>query len=286
VTRWLRGSCGRGHPRDTAQHHHHRAVSAGHESEEDGGTHKMIPALRSRWTPDPRWAIKVTVPPGIEPISVEQVKVMLGINTDARDATIASQITIARILAEEFTGRAFIQQTIQLQIDRFPPGRIPWWDGTIQAPLRAFVTEEPIVLPRPPLVTVTTVQYYDESNTLRTIPSSSYYVDGLTEPARIVLNRGNAWPTDVRDRAAVLVTYAAGYGTASGSVPAPIQQAIVAHVSDYLDRQNLNVRSESIDNASVTYATGTATDDMNANGGLRGDAIALLSPYRVTNPGL
>ena len=246
----------------------------------------MIPALRSRWTPDPRWAIRVTVPPAIEPVSVDQVKVMLGITTDTRDATIAMQITIARTLAEEFTGRAFIQQTIQLVIDRFPPGRVPWWDGTIQAPLRAFMSQEPVLLPRPPLVTLTTVQYYDESNTLRTIPSSSYYVDSITEPARIVLNPGVSWPSDVRDRAAVLITYTAGYGTNSVSVPMAIQQAIIAHVTDYLDRPNANVQTERIDNASVTYGNGRADANMTFNGGLRGDAIALLSPYRIIDTGL
>lgn len=245
----------------------------------------MIPALRSRWTPDPRWAIKITVPPTIEPVSVEQVKAAAGITTDARDALIAMQITVARTLAEEFTGRAFVQQTIQLQIDRFPPGRVPWWSGTIQAPLRAFMSEEPILLPRPPLITLATVQYYDESNTLRTIPNTSYYVDGITEPARIVLNPGQAWPSDVRDRAAVLITYTAGYGTQSVSVPAAIQQAIIAHVADYLDRPNANVQTERIDNASVTYSNGNAAS-MSMNGGLRGDAISLLLPYRIIDTGL
>jgi hypothetical protein len=245
----------------------------------------MIPALRSRWTPDPRWAIRVTVPPAIEPVSVDQVKVMLGITTDTRDATIASQITVARVLAEEFTGRAFISQTIQLMIDRFPPGRIPWWDGTIQAPLRAFMSQEPLLLPRPPLVTLTSVQYYDESSTLRTIQSTSYYIDSIAEPARVVLNPGVSWPSDVRDRAAVLVTYNAGYGTVSSSVPMAIQQAVIAHVSDYLDRPNANVQTERIDNASVTYANARDAS-MNLNGGLRGDAIALLAPYRVIDTGL
>jgi uncharacterized phiE125 gp8 family phage protein len=246
----------------------------------------MIPALRSRWTPDPRWALRITVPPVIEPVSVEQVKAMLGITTDTKDAAIGMQISIARTLAEEFTGRAFVSQTIQYQIDRFPPGRIPWWDGTVQAPLRAFVTQEPLLLPRPPLVTLTSVQYYDESNTLRTIDPNSYYVDAITEPARVVLKPGVSWPSDVRDRAAVLVTYVAGYGANSSLVPLPIQQAIIAHVSEYLDRPNVNVVSESIDNASVTYGGKNASSSMTANGGLRGDAVALLGPYRVIDTGL
>jgi len=248
----------------------------------------MIPALRSRWTPDPRWALKVTVPPAIEPVSVDQVKAMMSITSNTMDATIATQITIARTLAEEFTGRAFIQQTIQLMIDRFPPGRLPWWNGTIQAPLRAFISEEPILLPRPPAINVTSVQYFDDANNLITILPSTYFVDSLTEPARIVLNRGNSWPTDVRDRAGVLITYTAGYGTSSSSVPAAIQQAIISHVNDYLDRPNANIQNESIDNASVTYSNlGTrANVSPGMNGGIRGDAISLLTPYRIIDLGL
>lgn len=198
-------------------------------------------------------------------------------------------ITQAAELAEAYTNRAFITRQFELTMDQFPTGVIPWWDGTVEGTVRAFAGDGIITLPKPPLVTVQSVQYYDLSNTLRTVGPSTYYVDAASEPARIVLNFGATWPVDTRDRAAVLVTYTAGYGATSGTMPGVVQAALMSHVRDLTERPNASIASESIDNASVSYGTAASVAGSftgNMWGGLRADAAQMLAPLRVLESGL
>jgi len=195
-------------------------------------------------------------------------------------------ITQAAELAEAYTNRAFITRQFELTLDQFPTGIIPWWDGVQEGTIRAFAGDGIITLPKPPLVTVQSVQYYDLTNTLLTVDPSTYYVDAASEPARIVLNLGATWPVDTRDRAAVLVTYTAGFGSTSGAMPGVVQAAILAHVRDTTERPNASIASESIDNASVSYGTSSSNAGGNMHGGLRADAAQILAPLRVLESGL
>jgi hypothetical protein len=196
-------------------------------------------------------------------------------------------IVQATNLAEAYTNRAFITRTFQLTLDQFPTGQLPWWDGVREGTVRAFSGDGIITLPKPPLVSVTSVQYFTLANTLVTVSPSVYYVDAAAEPARIVLNYGQLWPVETRDRAAVVVTYEAGYGPSSASMPSVIEAAVLAHVRDVVERPNASVKAESIDNASVTYGgAGNGSASAGMFGGLRGDAAHILAPLRVLESGL
>jgi hypothetical protein len=138
-------------------------------------------------------------------------------------------------------------------------------------------------------VTVNSIQYYNLANTLTTVDPSTYYVDEFSEPARVILNLGATWPVDTRDRAAVVVTYTAGYGGSAAAVPTVVQAAIMSHVRDTIDRPNSFISAERIDNASINYGTPTTvagTFTGNMNGGLRSDAAQILAPLRVLESGL
>ena len=56
--------------------------------------------------------------------------------------------------------------------------------------------------------------------------ATNYYVDTISEQARVVLKKGVSWPTvaETRNANAYVVRYVAGYGGAS-DVPPPIVQA-------------------------------------------------------------
>ena len=72
---------------------------------------------------------------------------------------------------------------------------------------------------------------YDRSNNASTFDSAKYQVD--LQSGRIYLNEGQVWPSNLRAQDAVQVTYVAGYG--SGSIPAPILQAIRDYVAQLYD---------------------------------------------------
>lgn len=194
-------------------------------------------------------------------------------------------IRSATALAEAYTNRSFITRTLQHQLDVFPTGAIPWWDGVREGSIKQFTRDAFISLPKPPAIALVSFQYYNLSNVLTTVNSSTYYLDIINEPARIILNYGVSWPADARDRAAVLITYTAGYGSSSASIPPAIIDAIMIHVRDSINRPIGTVKSESIDNASVTYG-GNTDGTGGLTGGLRADAAALLAPYRFMEAGL
>jgi hypothetical protein len=232
----------------------------------------------------PRSQTRIITPPATLPVSVAAVCEELNLpTTDA--ARVERLIRTATELAETYTNRSFINRTIELQLDEFPTGRIPWWDGVRQTSIRAFTRDAIINLPKPPTATVASVQYRDLANELRTVPSTTYFVDTKNEPGRLILNYGSTWPVDARDRAAVLITYTAGYGTDPAMLPSWIATAIIAHVTDAINRPNASVSSESIDNASVTYGNTQTVGTANLTGGLRGDASVILQPHRVMDLG-
>ena len=153
------------------------------------------------------WSLEVTVAPSAEPLSTAEAKSHLRVDISDDDSLIDAQVEAARNYAEAFCRRAFITQTLVLWLDAFPAG-----NGEI-------------ILPRPPLQSVTSVSYTDVDGNAQTFASSKYIVDGKREPARITPAWNVDWPDTRAIVNAVSVTYVAGYGAAS-AVPEAIIRAI------------------------------------------------------------
>jgi len=138
------------------------------------------------------------------------------LTTDENDL-LDSLIISARQWAEEFTRRAFTTRTCTLRLDRFPAE---------------------IILPRPPLSSVTSITYVDVNGDSQTLDSSAYQVVTYEEPARIVTAYGESWPSTRSVPEAVTVTYVAGYGDAS-AVPDTIKNALKLLVSHWFERREV-----------------------------------------------
>lgn len=168
------------------------------------------------------------------PLSLAELKTHLVVDADFSDddPLINGQAQAAMDQVENFTRRALMTQTWQLNLDRFPGLR------------------EPIFLPRPPLQTVTSITYIDCNGVVQILTSSNYKVDAISEPARVVPVFEECWPDTREEIAAVTVTYDAGYPDAA-SVPDAIKQALLLLLgSMYRDREdsapvNLNPIPES-----------------------------------------
>ena len=173
------------------------------------------------------WSMKRTTGPTEEPVTAAEQKTHMRVTANDEHGLIATYISSARSLIEVWAGRAFINQTWELKLDRFPA------DITIN-------------LPRPPLSSVTSVNYVDTDGTTQTMTASEYHVDTSSEPGRIVLDDDDSWPTDVDIRpGAVIITFVAGYGAKASAVPIHWMQAIKILASTYycnreaLTHQNL-----------------------------------------------
>lgn len=146
-----------------------------------------------------------------EPVSLTEARLHLRVDANEDSVLIESLIKAATNQAQIFTHRQFINATWKLILDGFP-------------------TE--IVVPRPPLSSVTSIQYVDTAGATQTLATAGYQVDTDTEPGRIREAYGQQWPSTRDEMGAVTVTYVAGYGATATSVPEDIKAAIkllVAH---------------------------------------------------------
>ena len=157
-----------------------------------------------------------TVAPTIDPVTVAETKLHMRVDISDDDTLITNMITAATRLAEALTRRQIITATWQLTLDGFP---------------------DEIVLPRPDLISVTSVQYVDTGGLTQTLATSEYTV--LTDGAfgKIVEAYEKTWP-DIRDIPnAVTVTYTSGYGAATTDVPESVRLAIKTMVADMYEHR-------------------------------------------------
>jgi uncharacterized phiE125 gp8 family phage protein len=153
--------------------------------------------------------------PSVEPVTLQQTKDHLRVDSADDDALIDNLILSARQWAESLTRRALITQTWDFFLDVFPAV---------------------IEVPRPPLQSVTSVKYLDTDGVQQTLDSALYDVDTNVEPGAIRPAWSCDWPS-VRDVAnAIEVRFVAGYGDAAQDLPAPIVSAILLHVQAHYDR--------------------------------------------------
>ena len=163
--------------------------------------------------------LKQSGAPAVEPISLTEGKLHLRIDSTAEDVLICSLIKAARQYCENYQQRAYITQTLELWLDRFPDIDI-------------------IDVPLPPLQSITSIKYYDTANIAHTFASSEYFVDSKSQPGRVSLAYGKFWPTDtLRPTNGVCITFVAGYGSAASAVPATACYAILLLVAHYYENR-------------------------------------------------
>jgi hypothetical protein len=191
--------------------------------------------------------LSLIAPPSVEPVSLAQATAQCRVVDAAENAIFNGLITAARQYAERITGRAFINQTWQQSFDRFPPmvrfgpgsgmRREDFTDGE-------YGLGRAILLFKAPLVSVTQIQYLDNTNTLQTLASSTYTVDPAAVPGVITESYTgtvlNQWPDTFGVRNAVTVQYLAGYGASGSNVPVDLQQALLLIIAHwYVNREEV-----------------------------------------------
>ena len=173
--------------------------------------------------------IQVTTAPTAQALSLQEVKEYLRVDDSTDERIVRPFIETATSLAEEHTGRALMSQTFTMYIDAFNQMDDPLWEGTRTGPDISYYKNH-IVLPKPPVTSVTSVSTFNDADTETTFAASKYYVDTVREPARIVLRTGEAWPTALRVANAIKVVYVAGY-TNAYTVPEPVRMGMMQHIA-------------------------------------------------------
>jgi uncharacterized phiE125 gp8 family phage protein len=140
-------------------------------------------------------SLQITTPPTVEPVTLDEVKKRLRLTTTADDADITGHITTAREYAESVTSWSLAAKSYRDTRDRFPH---PY---------------EPIKLLRPPLVSVESVQYLDDSYAWATWDPTEYWVALDNVPALIVPKRGLIYPHPAEVPGCVRINFTVGAST-------------------------------------------------------------------------
>ena len=138
-------------------------------------------------------------------------------------------IETARRFAEEHTGRSLMQQTVNQFIDGYDEMEDPLFEGFRTGPFLTYYKNY-ITLARPPVISVTSVSTFNDSDTETTFAASKYFLDNVREPARIVLRKGETWPSSLRVANGIEVQYVAGYSSIY-AIPEPIRMGILQHIA-------------------------------------------------------
>lgn len=184
-----------------------------------------------------RKSVYVTASDDSPAVSLADMKAFLRLDGTADDTQITAYIESATEAVKQYLRRAILTETFVFKADGFTePGgddRILALGPGVHTASKPYLLGggETLDLPFPPLQSVTSIVTYDRGNNASTYSDTRYQVD--LQSGRIYLNEGETWPSDLRAQDAVEVTYVAGYG--SGSIPAPILEAIRKYVEAMYD---------------------------------------------------
>ena len=167
----------------------------------------------------------ITAPVG-EPITLAEAKLQVQQFSAVDDGLLSAiMIPAARDRCEDATQRALLTQTYDLYLDGFPSG-------------------SSIVLPKPPLRSVTSVQYYDTGGTLQTLTLSTDYLvqapaGARCQRGRIALPQSGTWPATISQIGAVIIRFVCGYGAAV-DVPPALKAAMLLDIGRlYANREDV-----------------------------------------------
>lgn len=127
------------------------------------------------------------------PVTLAEAREWCRVDSDdtSQDATLNMLIAAATRRAEDITGRAFVERTMEAAMDHFK--------------------HHEIYLPWAPLIGIDSITYIDQNGNTQTLASSTYEVDTIEEPGEVRPVYGSVWPVVGYAFNAVRIRYRAGY---------------------------------------------------------------------------
>ena len=163
--------------------------------------------------------------PNLEPVTYGQVvhHLRMDLFDEALDESSQSYlnglIAAIRRACEAFTNRAFITQTWKQYLQGWP-------------------CKDHIVLLKPPLQSVSSINYTDIDGTVIPLSTDYYTVDTKSIKGRVVLKPNQSWPSEsLYSSNPIEIEFIAGYGDNPEDVDAGIQAAILLQIGDLWDNR-------------------------------------------------
>lgn len=148
-------------------------------------------------------------------LTLGQAKANLRVTSTDEDDRILALIGAAQTEYEDYTGRILLSSTQILYLDEFE--------------------DEKIYL-KAPLVSITSIQYYDANNALQTLAAAQYVKDPYAENPYVELAYSCTWPTTYDRPGAVIITYIAGYSSAA-AVPETVKNGLLLYIGHHFENR-------------------------------------------------
>ncbi len=135
------------------------------------------------------------------PVTLEEAKRHLRVDYAEEDALITTLIGAATEQVEMFTRRQYMKATWTLKLD-------DWWDRD----------DDVLELPRPPLLSVSSIKYDDGDGVEQTWAATNYdvYTTASGSPfGGVALGYGDSFPSLYSHEQVVTVTFVAGYSSSA-----------------------------------------------------------------------
>lgn len=169
------------------------------------------------------YGLSLVTAPTFEPLSLDQVKLHLKVDTNDDDTLIRSLIIAAREYCENFLSRRLVTSTWDMMLDSFPGDQI-----------------SQIEIPYPPLQSVTSITYLDSAGVSTILSTSLYGVDVARFKGRVYPAFSQIWPVTRFIQAAVTIRYVAGFGTAQ-AVPESIKAAMKLVIGNWYENRESTI---------------------------------------------
>ena len=182
---------------------------------------------------------------GSEPVTLEELKAYLRVDHDEEDSLITSLGVAARQAIE-----TKIQKVIPTTTFDYSLAELPFGGGYYDRRVRANPTiynwlpthgGAPIVLPRAPLKSITSITYIDSSGDSQVVPTSVYQaIPSSNGPGMVKLRPNQVWPIPYPTYGAVTIRFVAGMGDDGTTVPDAIKTVIKMVVDDIYNHRSAN----------------------------------------------
>ncbi|HLX83805.1 MAG TPA: head-tail connector protein [Terriglobales bacterium] len=150
---------------------------------------------------------------------------------------------------EQLAATAMITETMVLTFDFFPGqadprqlynyelglfNQTPWWWFGFQTQDSIEIVRRPVQSSLSPLV-APVITYNDTTGALQTLDPSTYTVNYN----KITLNVGCTWPLTDRRQDCIQITYTAGYGATSDTVPSQLKLAVMFLAAHFYENRSI-----------------------------------------------
>lgn len=152
-------------------------------------------------------ALQIVRAPYVLPITLAEAKLHLRVDNTEEDSLVSALIEAATNFCENWTGRKFISQQLDVYFSSF---------------------SKKLEIPFPPCISIDGVFYINQDGSEIELDESAYSARIMSQPAAIFSAPNTCWPETISNWNAVRVRFTAGYPSADQNSPADMASGVPA----------------------------------------------------------